>query len=117
MPRGFENLLYAVQLRRISADYVLPIWYPDLNVWKAAYFKRVRGGLFMDHAFGKEVYLEDHSDGPVNWHYTSMGAELTTDVHLAHLIFPVNLGIRYIYQLENKISKTELVFSIDLDQF
>ena len=71
----------------------------------------------MDYAYGQEVYLEDHSEGPVNKYFTSMGAELTTDVHLAHLIFPMNMGARIIYLPEYNSAKAEFVFSVDLNQF
>ena len=116
MPRGFEQET-AVMLRKISADYVFPIWYPDLNIWHAAYFKRLRGKLFLDHAFGQQVYQRDHSEGPVNKHFTSMGGELTTDAHFVQLIFPMNMGARVIYMPGEKSMKTEFVLSVDLNQF
>jgi len=116
MPRGFDQQT-AVMLRKISADYVFPIWYPDLNIWHAAYFKRLRGGLFLDHAFGQDVYLDDNTNGPQNKHFTSLGGELTTDVHLAHLIFPMNVGTRIIYMPADKTLKAEFVLSVDLNQF
>ena len=105
-------------LKMVSADYVFPLWYPDLNIWHAAYFKRLKGGLFLDHAFGEEVYpLEGASGQPVNMYFTSFGGELTTDVHLAQLIFPMNTGVRLIYMPGNKTLKTEFIFSVDLNQF
>ena len=116
MPRGFETHS-AVRLRKISTDYVFPICYPDINIWHAAYIKRLRGGLFLDHAFGEDVYIREQNNGPVNKHFTSMGAELTTDVHFAHLIFPLNIGVRFIYLPVEKSSMAEMVFSVDLDQF
>jgi len=113
MPRGHERQT-AIMMRKFSADYVFPIWYPDLNIWHAAFFKRLKGGLFMDHAFGAQVYLEDEV---VNRHFTSMGGELTTDVHLAHLIFPLNIGGRVIYKTQEGTLGAELIFSVDLNQF
>jgi hypothetical protein len=113
MPRGYEQQS-AIMMRKLSTDYVFPIWYPDLNIWHAAYFKRLKGGLFLDHAFATEVYLED---GVVNKHFTSLGGELTTDVHLAHLIFPMNIGGRLIYKTQERTLSAELIFSVDLNQF
>ena len=56
MPRGIYY--YSVtEMQKITFDYVFPIAYPDLNIWRAAYFKRFRGSVFYDYAIGKQVYM------------------------------------------------------------
>ena len=60
------------------------------------------------------------SNGADEWiddDFTSMGMELTADFHFAHIMFPINSGIRLIYLPEFSKTKTEFVFSIDLDRF
>jgi len=116
MPRGFVNHT-AVGLQKISFDYVFPLFYPDWNIWRAAYFKRFRGAAFFDYARGQEVYIRHSEDGPIDMDFRSMGIELTTDVHLAQFLFPFNLGGRVIYLPDTKETRAEFIFSIDLNQF
>jgi hypothetical protein len=116
MPRGIENHT-AVGLQKISLDYVFPLFYPDWNIWRAAYFKRFRGAVFYDHAWGQEVYIRHSEDGPVDQIFRSMGLELTTDVHLAQFIFPFNMGGRVIYLPDTQETRAEFIFSVDLNQF
>jgi hypothetical protein len=113
MPRGIENHT-AVGLQKISLDYVFPLFYPDWNIWRAVYFKRFRGAVFYDHAWGQEVYIRHSEDGPVNQNFQSLGLEMTTDVHLAQFIFPFNMGGRVIYLPDARESRVEFIFSVDL---
>jgi hypothetical protein len=115
MPRGLSNHI-AVELRKLSLDYVFPIAYPDWQVWRAAFFQRFRGSIFYDYAVGKDVYIRGNN-GPVNKSFQSYGLELTTDVHLAQVLVPFNIGGRLIYVPETGKTAGELVFSVDLNQF
>jgi hypothetical protein len=115
MPRGMVNHA-AVNLRKMTLDYVFPLFYPDWNIWRAAYFKRFRGAVFYDHAWGQDVYLSHEEDGPVDRNFRSVGFELTTDVHLAQFIFPVNVGGRMIYLPDTGNTMAEFIFSIDINQ-
>jgi hypothetical protein len=116
LPRGFINYS-SVGLQKISLDYVFPLFYPDWNIWRAAYFKRFRGGVFYDHAWGQDVYIAHSEDGPVNREFRSLGMELTADVHLAQFLFPFNLGGRVIYLPDTRETRAEFVFTVDINQF
>jgi len=116
MPRGIENYT-AVGLQKLSFDYVFPLFYPDWNIWRAAYFKRFRVAAFYDYAWGQEVYIPHSEDGPVNQNFQSLGLELTTDVHLAQFLFPLNIGGRVIYLPDTRDTRAEFIFSIDINQF
>lgn len=115
LPRGVENHT-AVELRKITLDYVFPLFYPDWNIWRAAYFKRFRGAVFYDHAWGQDVYMPHEEDNPVDRNFQSLGLELTTDVHLAQFLFPLNLGGRVIYLPGTGHARAEFIFSIDLNE-
>ena len=115
MPRGIENHT-AVGLQKLTADYVFPICYPDLRIWRAAYFKRFRGAVFYDYAWGQDVYLRHSDDGPVNQNFQSLGLELTTDVHLAQFLFAFNIGGRVIYLPDTRDTRAEFIFTIDFNQ-
>jgi hypothetical protein len=116
MPRGIENHT-AGGLQKLSLDYVFPLFYPDWNIWRAAYFKRFRGTVFYDYAWGQDVYIQHSEDGPVDQNFQSIGIELTTDVHLAQVLFPFNMGGRVIYLPDTRDTRAEFIFSIDLNRF
>ena len=92
-------------LYKFSIDYKLPVLYPDLNIGPIIYIKRLKANLFYDYAEGK-------SPAGINT-YQSTGIELTADMHIFRLLFPFDLGVRYIYLPELKESKFEFMFSID----
>jgi hypothetical protein len=70
---------------RISANYTLPLWYPDLALGSLAYFKRLRGNFFYDYSEGELLGL----DVPLK----SYGVELVTDFRLTRLV-DVGFGVR-----------------------
>jgi len=116
MPRGIFNHT-SIELRKYSLDYVFPIAYPDWQVWRAAYFKRFRGSVFYDYATGKDVYMHTSEPGPVNKDFSSLGVELSTDVHLAQILAPFNIGGRLIWIPETGTTSGEFIFSVNLSQF
>jgi hypothetical protein len=112
LPRGYPN--YTVtNLRKVTFDYVFPIAYPDWQIWRAAYFKRFRGSVFYDYATGKDVYKSGHRR-PIDDTFRSLGFQLTSDVHLAQIFVPFNIGGRFIYIPETRQASWDLVFSVDL---
>ena len=115
MPRGIYNHT-ATQLEKISLDYVFPVACPDWQVWRAAYIKRFRGGIFYDYARGTKVYLHGTSN-PVNRSFQSLGIELTADLHLFQIFFPFNIGGRFILIPETGTANSafEFIFSTDLN--
>ena len=113
MPRGVPYYT-AIGMKKIAVDYVFPIAYPDWNVWRAAYFKRFRGSVFYDYAWGKDVYMGNSS--PVDQNFQSLGLELSTDIHLVQIFFPFNLGGRLTWIPETGRTQAEFIFSVDLSQ-
>ncbi len=116
MPRGIYNHI-AIELQKYTFDYVFPLGYPDWQIWRAAYFKRIRGSVFYDYAIGKDVYTNNNGRGPINMNFQSIGMELTTDVHLAQIFLPFNIGGRLIYIPETGMTSGEFILSVDLNQF
>jgi Tol biopolymer transport system component len=116
MPRGIHSHT-AIELTKYTFDYVFPLGYPDWQVWRAAYFKRFRGSVFYDYAIGKDVYIHNSGNDPIDKDFMSLGLELTTDVHLAQIFVPFNIGGRFIYIPETGETTGEFIFSVDLSQF
>ncbi len=70
---------------RISANYTLPLWYPDAALGSIAYFKRVRGNIFYDYSEGELLDFDTE--------LKSYGVELVTDFRLIRLV-DVGAGVR-----------------------
>ena len=115
-PRGFtttrtEKLTYA------KFDYVFPIAYPDWNIGSLAYIKRFRADVFFDMGQNKFRYL-NQDDNQVYWYsdaMNSIGLEFKMDYHLLRMIFPLNTGFRYSYDLNGGNQRVELIIGIDLN--
>lgn len=73
------------RIYRVSANYSLPLWYPDFAVGSLAYFKRVRGNIFYDFSEGRLLDADTR--------LRSYGLELITDFRLIRLV-DVGAGIR-----------------------
>jgi hypothetical protein len=84
-PRGVTDA-YNKTLLTLSANYKFPFLRPDLSIGSALYFKRFMLNLFYDWAQGW--------NDPGTDIYESVGAELTTEVHIMRFIFPFELGVR-----------------------
>jgi len=117
MPRGYyESLSFEehperlLSMRKFSLDYVLPLAYPDMQIWRLAYFKRIRADLFYDYVSGQNFDME-------NKIFQSVGMDLRTDVHMLHIFFPFNTGIRIAYIPEKNKTLLKFLFTIDLNQF
>ena len=84
-----------------SANYALPLFYPDWNLGALVYVQRVKSNFFYDFGLGK--------DGSQRTTYQTAGAELTFDFHL---LFPLDMGARYSYRFDERNSRFEAVVNI-----
>ena len=89
-------------LYRVSANYTLPLFYPDAALGSLAYFKRVRANLFYDYSRGEVL---SSSAKMRSW-----GVELQTDFRFLRLI-DVGMGVRYGYLTDRDRDFFELVVS------
>ncbi len=94
-PRGFEGNLVAEKLFSFSADYTLPLFYPDLAAGSLFYLKRVRGTLFYDHTTGEQIHdFENRTFTAGTVPYSSMGSELMADFYVLRFPFEISAGVR-----------------------
>lgn len=86
-PRGY-GAIGADEVLRLSANYALPLAYPDLPIGPLAFVKRIKLNGFIDY-------------GQLNFDQsiTSVGAELRFDVRLLRLV-EVDFGVRYSYLMD-----------------
>ncbi|MBN2613745.1 MAG: hypothetical protein JXB00_19465 [Bacteroidales bacterium] len=86
--RGYENI-FTNRITKISADYSLPLAYPDLGLGSVLYIKRIRANLFTDMGKGESSNFSRE--------YFSFGADLIFDVNFFRFLPEIDLGIGAVY--------------------
>lgn len=104
LPRGlsvsrFENFY------TMSANYTLPLWYPDIHIGPLANVQRVRANAFLDYGFGSSILNRRSSSE----NYLSTGVEVKLDVNVIRLLPQVDIGFRYSYGLSESATKFEFL--------
>jgi hypothetical protein len=102
--RGYGAVFHE-KLAYGSASYAFPIFYPDFVLGSIAYLKRVKGRLFYDFTLGMNNGRKKS--------YRSFGAETGFETHFFNLPFPLNLGVRWAYRIEDRESRVESIFYLD----
>jgi hypothetical protein len=114
-PRGYENDFVSEKLLSFSADYTMPLFYPDLAAGSLLYLKRIRGSLFFDGATAKRIYYPSHhsfSEGSSD--FSSFGAELLADFYILRLPFEINAGVSGGYIPADNKPFVRGVFSVNI---
>lgn len=118
-PRGYTDIL-AEKLTKYTFDYYLTLLYPDWNIEGFLYLKRISAQLFSDYIYGEGLRIrvpEENRVAIVNGSYQSFGAELRFEYHLFRILFPFSSGVRFSYLQNTGETKTEAIFSINLNRF
>ena len=92
-PRGYP-FLSSKRITVLSAEYGLPLVYPDWNIAWLVYLKRLQLKLFADYA-----HLVRYPNLKIN--ETAVGFDLLADYHIFRFDFPVQTGIRCAFPLTN----------------
>jgi hypothetical protein len=108
-PRGYPSAISG-EINSFSADYALPLAYPDWSWEPVIYLKRIRADLFYDWSYGTDI--REGSDKRYTGTYQSAGVELMADFHAARIIFPLSAGVRMGYLLNTGRTFTEFIFRI-----
>jgi hypothetical protein len=114
LPRGMRNIFGEV-LTKYSADYILPLIYPDLELSALVYVKRIRAAIWADHMIGANVVIEDPEPHFENRSYTSIGLDLIADLNLFRVTFPFSIGGRITYEPETGVTGLEWIYSVDIN--
>ncbi len=94
-PRGYDYDLVAEKLFSFSADYTMPLFYPDLAAGSFLYLKRIRGTLFYDYSKGVDVRnYDDRSFTAGPDRFSSTGSELMADFYVLRIPFEISAGVR-----------------------
>ncbi len=101
LPRGFEPAFYDF-INKYTAEYRLPLFYPDWNIPYLLFFKRFRANLFYDYAFIRQNASDDN--------LSSVGIELLSDFHILRLNnFTLSAGLRASYLIDQETFVIELI--------
>jgi hypothetical protein len=113
-PRGYKTGSPS-ELKTITADYAMPLWYPDFHAGRFFYLKRVRTNLFTDWCTAN--YKVPSETIGVYSRFTagllSSGIDVITDSHILRFIFPVSIGVRTIYFPNQHTFSSYIIFGID----
>lgn len=97
-PRGF-SYPFDSKFQSFSANYALPLLYPDLQFGPFLNVQRLRANMFYDvgQAVGNNYFYADNGRiyySSSNRLYQSVGAEFTVDVNVMRLLQQLDLGLR-----------------------
>jgi hypothetical protein len=105
VPRGLNDYVSRFRhLQTASLNYTLPLWYPDIAVGPLLNIQRVRLNIFGDVASGESTIFNR-----INSQYMSVGGELKFDLNFLRFLPQFDLGVRYSYGIDPRVSTTELV--------
>jgi hypothetical protein len=101
-----------------SANYALPIWYPDIALGPVLNIQRIKANLFYDYGAGKgNQYFyginEDAGDlfiGTTDSIYKSVGVETTFDINIMRFLPKFEIGFRATYITANQYANSGTVF-------
>jgi hypothetical protein len=120
-PRSYKNI-FSQNLTFVSADYAMPLLYPDINLASIIYVKRIRGSVFYDYAYGKDnAYFTETNAGMVFNYATvtgesfkSFGFEVMSDFHLFRSPFLISAGVQSAWKDTTAPPVFEFLLNIDI---
>jgi hypothetical protein len=109
-PRGFSGQFHQT-VRAITADYALPLWYPDLSIPYFVYLMRLRGHVFADYAQAFPFPGSQNQSNPPGKTLTSYGFGLSGDMHLFRFLAPIALGFEMAFP-QGQDPDVRLIFGV-----
>lgn len=104
LPRG-QSVGRFEDFYSMSANYTMPIWYPDLNLGPLLNVQRVRANAFFDYGFGSSnVNQQVRSQS-----YVSTGVEVRFDINILRLLPQFDVGFRYSYGINPSSTRFEFL--------
>ncbi|MBK7625835.1 MAG: hypothetical protein IPJ16_01325 [Bacteroidales bacterium] len=121
LPRGYRNII-SKDIEFLSADYVIPLAYPDFNISSILYLKRIRTSLFYDYASGTGNYFlaKDPSGMATSYYHNynetfkSFGFELLADFHILRIPYMISGGVQTAWKDIKQKPVFEILFNMDL---
>lgn len=118
--RSYKNVI-SPDLRFASADYFMPLLYPDLNLPGLIYITRIRSDFFFDYTKANTYYLISETGSgrrsdffDLTGTFKSYGVGLLSDFYIFRMPFMVSAGVQATWQKIGYMPKLEMLFSVDL---
>lgn len=108
-PRGGFSFPVYQDFYYTSANYTMPLWYPDIAVGPFINFQRVRSNFFFDYGYGSINVNNQVAKDIRSKVYTSAGVEVRFDGNFMRLLGQFDIGFRYSYQLSNNTPYFEVL--------
>lgn len=105
LPRGGLGIARFENFYSMSANYALPVWYPDVAIGPLLNIQRVRANGFFDYGFGSTAT----STRTRSETYASMGLEVKLDINIMRLLPQFDIGFRYSVGIKPSTSLFELL--------
>jgi hypothetical protein len=108
-PRGTRNF-FLKEFTKYSANYLMPLFYPDWNMSRYLYVKRISLNLFYDQLNGR--YYNPYKAASTGW-------EAIFEMSFVRLMLPISIGLRGSYVLDGyeKSNNYELFLASVLGTF
>jgi hypothetical protein len=105
LPRGLPVARFE-KFYTMSANYTLPVWYPDAALGPLLNIQRLRANAFIDYGFGTSQFGDNPAFSET---YVSVGAELKADVNILRFLPQFDLGVRFSYGLQPSATTIEFL--------
>lgn len=109
-PRGTKSV-FLQEFTKYSANYTMPLFYPDYNLSRYIYFKRISLNLFYDQLNGRYQTF--------SYKAASTGWEAIFEMNFVRIFIPFSIGVRGNYVLDGleKDSNYEIFLASVLGTF
>jgi hypothetical protein len=102
IPRGYSVSRYQ-EFYSWSANYTLPLWYPDVAIGPLVNLQRLRSNVFFDYGFGRNPIVSQSDQ------YSSVGIEVKLDMNILRFLPQFDIGVRFTQGLTPAVSKFEML--------
>jgi hypothetical protein len=102
LPRG-QSIFRFQDFYTMSANYTLPVWYPDIAIGPLLNIQRLRANGFVDYGFGKSPLYS------ISQTYTSVGIEARLDINIMRFFPQFDIGVRFTKGLQPATSQFEIL--------
>ncbi|HNR41965.1 MAG TPA: hypothetical protein PKL65_07005 [Bacteroidales bacterium] len=118
--RGYDNII-SKRADFVSADYYMPLFYPDFNLSSFLYLTRIRADLFFDYTHVTDHYRLMRTDNGMIWFFTegkmtfrSFGAQLLGDFFIFRIPYMVSAGVEAAWREPGTFPVIRLLFNMDI---
>ncbi len=94
--RGHQRTINQ-RLSTFGADYLFPLGYPDMELGKILYLKRIKASFFYEQSWVSGFQMVSNQKIPYEETLQTSGIDLLTDLHLLRFIAPIEMGLRSSY--------------------